>query len=356
MSPLTVLTLALLTGGPAEDDEFSARVAMLSPDTPRDERLAAVRWILKQCARPAATKAVPAVERCAKHDADAEVRYRAVEALGMIAYQQRPRVCPLAVAEALLDKDADVRGITSGVTGLFKEFAPGSVDVFLKCARHDDANVRAVSFSLLALAAPKDEKVLATIRAGRDDPDATVRNNAHGALFLVTGKLDELAAYCLRVRAEFLDEPVPGPDAPDKAKQDRFRKNLIVLGTTTRLMELGEEQPDDVAKAVLAGLADKAPVTRRGSASFAGAVAELFAARRDGTPHDHLIVVPITEPGDPKKDKGRRDVPSKLLVRLRESGVEDRLRKVRDDDPDRAVRDAAAEALKQLAAAKAKKP
>jgi hypothetical protein len=347
MLPLTVLTLTVLVCGPAEDDEFSARVAMLSPETPRDQRLAAIRWILKESARPAAVKAVPAVERCVKHDADKEIRYRAVEALGMIAYHQKPRVCPLAVAEALLDKDPEVRATTSGVTELFKEFAPGCVDVFLKCARHDDATVREDSFILLALAAPKDEKVLATIRAGRDDPDALARHNAHVALFNATDKLDEFAAYCLRARGEFLDEPAPGPQASEEAKLKRFATNLISLGILSRLTELGEERTDEVAKAVLAGFDDKKAVARRGSASFTGAVAELFVARRDGKPHPALDLV---------KDKERRAAPPKLLARLRASGVEVRLRKLRDDDPDRAVREAAGEALRQLAAAGEKKP
>ncbi|MBV9125013.1 MAG: hypothetical protein JO112_16790, partial [Planctomycetes bacterium] len=236
------------------DDPFPAQVQKLTPGHAREIRLEALDWMLHSGYRPKSDQALRAVEHCVKQDPDPEVRAKAVEVLGMTAYQHQPRVCPLAVLEALLDPDADVRNIAMGCSGMYREFAPGAREVLLKATRHEAPGVRSHALLLLAEIAPRDAGVVQIIRAAQNDKDFDVRCDAHFALFRITGKLEDVVPYYLRMTAECRAEPSPRTEAE---KEERTRKVLRCLGALNLLSDLGEKRPDELAKFLLEMLKDQ---------------------------------------------------------------------------------------------------
>jgi hypothetical protein len=341
----------LVADEPTEEEQFAAQAKKLAPQAPKPERLAAAEWLIKRCARPAAPSAIPALERCIRQDPDEDVRFKAVEALAMIAYQPKHKVCPVAVVEAFLDKDAEVRSIAQGCAGMFREFAPGSAGVLLKAAGHPDPLARGPAILTLAYAAGKDEKVQQVIRAARNDPDFRVRNDAYSGWFLITNKLEDIVPYRLRTLTEFRDEPPLPPNSTEAARTEKTWKNLLQLGAAVHLQNLAEERAEEMAKLVLAHLDDRDAVLRRGAACLVGDLARSHAQTLNPARLPPFII-PDEKPKDPPKSSQ----PPKLLVRLQEMKIEERLRKLQRDDPVEAVRKTAAESLEQLAALKEKKP
>ncbi len=190
-SPLVLLALAFAPAlPPPTADRFEEEARRLGPDNDKETRRAAVRWLDKHCREPEAVRAVPALERCLKNDPDAEVRGAAVQSLAMIAHH-RKQSCPLAVVEALLDRDADVRNLAAGSAGLFKAFPAGALPLLLRCMKSEHSEDRASTVSLLALAGGKDEKTLLAIREVTRDKHFLVRHNAQIALFSVTDNLED---------------------------------------------------------------------------------------------------------------------------------------------------------------------
>ena len=354
----------------AEEQLFAAEARKLTAKT-KEVRLAALQWMRKYCARPGARDAMPALERIIRHDPDAAVRAAAVEALGMIAYQRPPRVCPLAVVEALLDDDADVRDKALCYSGMYREFAPGTRAVAVKGAAHDAPGTRGHSLWLLSKIAPKDEEVRRILRAARKDPDFNVRCDVHSALFRVTGKLEDVVPYYLRLSARLRAEPAPRTEAEKKL---RAQKNYRSLGGFLFLLEdLGKNRADELAPFLLDALKDKDAVLRQGAAGFVGNAAGIWTlppqpgvwippAKLNERSLESLL--PYLTPSRPGDDAGakqpqkppKKEPPPRLLVRLRQAGVEARLQQMRDADPDPAVRAAAAQAVRALDAARKKWP
>jgi hypothetical protein len=342
----------LVADEPTEAEQFAAQAKQLAPQTPKPERLVAVEWLLKCCARPPAPSAMPALERCIRQDPDVDVRRKAVEALAMIAYQPKHKVCPVAVVEAFNDRDAEVRSIAQGCAGMFREFAPGATEALLKAARHADPLARGPALYTLAYAAARDEKAQEVIRAARTDPDFRVRNDAHSAWFVVTNKLEDIVPHRLRTLAEFRDEPPLPPNSPEAAKTEKTWKNLLQIGAALHLQHAAEERTDEVAKLVLAHLDDKDAVLRRGAACLAGDLARWHLQTLALMSRQPFIIQNYVDPKEKPKDP---EPTPKLLVRLQEMKIEERLRKLQRD-PVEAVRLDAAVSLEQLAALKAKKP
>jgi HEAT repeat protein len=363
-SPL-LAALPLNGEEPSEAQQFAAQAGKLGPSNSREQRLAALEWLLKRCSRPAALQVMPAVERCIRHDPDGKVRTKAVETLGMTAYQPRKKICPLAVLEALFDKDADVRNIAMGVSGMYKQFAPGALPLLFKAAAGKNPDLRGYALFLLSLADGKNPQVQKVIRAARDDKDFRVRHDAHLAWFRITGKLDDLLPYSLGVLAAFRSEPLD-PKNSEAGKQERIHKNLIQIGILGHLWHLGEERTDEVAKSLVAHLDAKEPGVRRGAVMFieflVGAamvkpqpnILPFLSPSRSAPPPDLSPLLPYLEKEKPGKAIDKKPPPPpELLVRIEQLGVEKKLRQMQERDPDPAVRRAAAAAVKRWEAYKA---
>lgn len=131
--------------------DFETQASRLEVKHSAAVRLEAAKWLIARAESSHAALAVPVLERCLKTDPDAEVRNAAVQARAMIA-AKRKEPCPLAVVEAMLDKDLSVSQNASACGELFKTFSSGSVEVLLRCAKADPF-AAAVSRCLLALAA-----------------------------------------------------------------------------------------------------------------------------------------------------------------------------------------------------------
>lgn len=349
----TSLCGTVTSAEPSEAELFAAQVRKITGPGAKSERPDALDWLLRHCAQPQAVGAMPVVERCLEKEADSQVRAKAVEVLGMTAYQQKPKVCPLVVVRSLLDRDADVCNIAAGCCGMFRNFAPGTLPVVLECASHSEPSVRSNAMWLLAMVAPTDDKARQALEAGRTDKDFEVRCDAHTALFRVTGKLDDVVPFLLRMFAEAQDLPEPQTEAE---KAERPRRNLRVLGGTMFLRDLGEKRPEDVARFLLAALKDDAASLRRGAADCIMLDAKMWELEKK-PPSESPFAIPggVTAPADLPdplakafgKDKKPLTVP-RLLVRLRELGVEARLKEINKSDPDEKVRARAALALKTL--------
>ncbi len=356
---LAVPILSLALGAAAwKLKPFAKRPQPSRPPSSVEERVGLLRCLSELCRSPAVTHAVPTLERWIQEDPDADVRQKAVEVRGLIAYEHENKVCPLSVARALLDREANVRGAAGNVAGLCKEFPPAVVPALLEATAHEDASVRSDAILALGKVASRNETARAAIEAARDDKDFGVRHNAHCQWFQLTGDLDNFVPYCLRIQAEYSNLPLLPPDGSEGAKAERCMKQLMQRGTLHGLARQAEERPDKVAKLTLHYLGGGTPVMRRGAATFVGSLAEdALTARREA---GDLAEGPA--PGGGKQDDrglpnvlGPLDSP-RLLARLAELKVEEALLRLVRTDDDAEVRETATAAVKKWAALQKGRP
>jgi hypothetical protein len=187
-----------------QEADFAAHARKLDPSVPRKERLAALEWLITCSSHPAAGKVKAEVQRCLQKDADAAVRAKAATALGLIAFEREPRVCPQAVVEALRDGDKEVRDRALDAASLFRKFTPEAVDILLRCVKDGDRDTRVSVMPLLGREGSRQEKVVNFLREATKDKDCCIRNNAHAALFNATGKLEDILPHCLEVQLDRL--------------------------------------------------------------------------------------------------------------------------------------------------------
>jgi hypothetical protein len=355
---------------PRKDAAFAEQLRGLDAKNDKAKRLTTLQWINHHADQKNAVIAVPALERCIRDDPEGEVRQRAVAALAQLA-NRLGRPCPLAVIQALHDSVDEVRWEAAVWAGVFKKFAPGSATVLLRGVKADKADLRSSSLLLLARAAGNDPEALDAMDKAKKDKVFDVRNSAHLALFLAKNKLDEHLPYLIRVREDPDSVLTPIPEDPEVAKQERAQRNLCLLGIATRVIEWSESRADELATVLMKLLGDDSAVMRRGAANLiaASAVKVELPAKREVNPLDFAAmpkdgwspsILPYVDPESAAK-RGKDDrlaerpLKSKVAHCLDKLKVEDRLRKLRDDDPDRSVRYAARRALERLAGLKEKK-
>jgi hypothetical protein len=358
-------------GARPSEAEFRARGRLLEATNDLRTRREALGWINVNYRTAAAAAVVPALERSCRREPDKELRRRAVSTLSHVAkHQGRP--CPLAVAEALLDKEEFVRWEAAAHTPIFERFAPGCVEVLLRGVVSEMADVRSTCLLVLARAAGKDKRALEAFERAQRDPVFDVRHSAHLARFRATDRLDEFLPYAIRL----IEEPdavlSPAPEGSELRKKERELRNLFHIGLVLRMFEWSETRADELAAALRKLLADPSPVRRRGAANLiaASAVRIEMPARKDrfspleGLQVDsnkemfkYLYLTPSATPQVPAAvKKEARPEKSKVALRLEKLNVEQDLRRLRDQDPDRGVRDAARRALERLASLNRGKP
>jgi HEAT repeat protein len=319
--------------------EFNKQLSRLERKDDKFGRLAVLKWLNQHSGAKNAGLAVPALERCIRADPHMPVRREAVLALARIA-RERKQACPLAIIEAFLDKEDEVRWQASAVMALFKTFAPGTVPILLRCARSEKSGARTDSLFAIARAGPKDKSALAAIERAKRDRTFEVRHNAHCAMFKANDRLDDFLAYMIRVQQDPEGTLSPVPKDAKARKREEAMRNLVLLGSARQIIEWTEKRPDQLAPALLKFLGDKSPLMRRGAAQLIGAA---------------IVKVDLSLP---KKGHGVGERPekSRVGVLLEQLNVAKRLRKLGDADPDRKVRQAARAALQRLAALSEKKP
>jgi HEAT repeat len=348
---------------PPTDAAFAEQAHRLGPKNDRATRFSAVKWLNAHSGAKNAGPAMPALERSARQEPDREIRGQAVLTLGLIA-RSLGKPCPLAVVEALLDREEEVRWQAQACAGCWPSgpFAPGSVEVLLRAVRSPDVGVRSSSLFLLALAGGKEPKVLTAIRKAREDRVFEVRHCAHCALFSATNRLDEFLLYLIRLREDPESLFTPGLKEAER-KQEQKERNLALLGSSTRLIEWSEHRADELAPLLVKLLNDESPVVRRGAVNLIGATVVKVVlpprGQQPGMPGGNLSSLlpyvapqtsPQTAPGEKKPEK------SKTALRLEKLKVEERLRTLRDRDPDGTVREAAGRALARIALVNERKP
>jgi len=352
--------------GPSEA-EVAQQLKRLDQKNKKTERLRALNWLSANARDKQAAVAIPAMEKSIRDDPEADVRQEAVNTLGQLTLR-RKMPCPLIILEALHDPEDFVRYQADVSANLFKTFAPGAADVLFRGVTADNAELRSSSLRLLASVAGKDPKALAAMEKAKTDKVLDVRHTAHLALFRATNKLNEYLPYLIRIREDPASFLSPGPEDSELAKQERTYRNMILLGIGIQVIDWSETRADELAEVLFKLLKDESAVMRRGAARLIGAAAvkmERPVARGiepltapnwiDGS----LIPLfnPEADPGLKKESKPKEaPQPSKVAKRLEKLQVKTVLGKLRDEDPDRSVRDAARSALDRLASVLAKKP
>jgi HEAT repeat protein len=354
---LVLLSITLSAGGDSALAEQLRRLDAKQFDRPA--RLDALEWLHRNVRNAEADQALPALERCLRTDPEAEVRRKAAEVLGLLAFQSPRKLCPLALVEALLDPDEDVHAIASVYVSMYKEYPPGSVDVLLRCARLERPCARGNALLLLARAGGKDEKVLQVLRQATADKHLRPRTDAHIALFNVTNQLDDLVPYLLRMRIELREEPPLGPNATEQEKTERVEKNLTQIGAIVRLLHFTETRTDEMARLLVQLTRHNSPVMRRSVADFLEAFAKNVAWLQDPKEPDPPAIIlpdfkemlnPTGRPRETREEQARRL--GKVVARLRSLKLDTALAHLQKNDPDAVVRAAAESALRQLAAVK----
>jgi hypothetical protein len=343
-------------------------------DTAVEARRAAAQW-LGEIRNSEDAAIIAALERALK-DADARVRAAAVVARAKLAMCGKGP-CPSGVIAAMLDGDAAVREQALNYCGAYPpgRLSQDAAPVLLRCLESTDYSVRSLAVLLLANLPKKDAAITQAVRDRTSDKHLLVRNDAHSALFKITGKLDDFVPYALRFRVDQHDAARIRTERP--SAQEQAMKNLITIGLAFRLRSLAEKRTDDLARYLIDRLADEDATLRRATALFFAA----YYRDDDGllpliTPRAMTPLWPYVDPKPPPgvkkpaKEGEPQGGPSFLPFgdseaqrkqfeanvkqhahfrqRLRELGLEKRLRHLRDSDVEGLVRGAAAQALVQI--------
>jgi HEAT repeat protein len=332
---------------PPTDADVKKQIERLDPKKAEAERLDAAKWLGRHAKAKNANLGVPALERCIRTDPAADVRDAAVLGLAKIA-KDRDESCPRAIVEAMLDKDVFVSQTADLVADWFKTFPPGSVEVLLRCAGSEDDNRRARSLGHLARAGGKDKQVIEAIEKATKDKSFGVRHNARVALFQATDNLAELLAYFVRLLDDSDSLLSPVDPTSEEGKRERTTRHLVSLGAAMLIVEWSDKRPDDLAPALLKLLESPSSQMRRGAARQIGASA--VKVELTGLDGKKEAKVP------PEPSKAEKPEPSNVAGRFEKLKAEDRLRDLRDNDPDDTVRAAARVALERLASVRGKGP
>ena len=336
------------------DAEVRERVQQLERRKNQPARLEVLQWLHKHAAAKSARLAIPVLERTIRDDPVSKVREDAVLALFHVASKQK-LPCPLALAQAIFDKDVSVRQAAGALTTQFSTFAPGTLELALRGAWSEDADVRDYGLNLLALSAPRNDKALAVLETAKNDRSFQVRHNSHCYKFKANDRLDEYLAWLIRLQE---DKSVLDPVPKDEVlrKRDECIRNLTMLGSANLIVEWCEKRPDDLADALLKLLDHPSPVVRHGAVRLIGVTAvktdrSKAMSRDDPSSNVPSYLFPGSESGPPKpgsQPKPRLEK-SKVAPCLERRKVRERLEKLRENDQDRAVRGAALLALDRLA-------
>jgi hypothetical protein len=349
------LFVGLLVSYAARADEpsaadFDTQIAKLTPTATKDERLAAAKWVRANFASKHAPRAIPALEELVRKDPEAAVRRVAVESLVHIV-NRHDVPCPLGLVVALRDPVDEVRWSASVLPGPYKRrLAPGAFDALLAAAADDRPGVRVNALIHLSHAAGKDPKARAVIEKAKGDKSFEVRCTAHSAWFTATHDLPAYLAFMVRVREEPKTVLDPLPEDSEEAKDQRKRRNLVILGHSILIADWAESRPDDLAIALLGLLNDKSAAMRRGAAELLGVV-----ARKAEIPHAEplgfdwnkspLSLLPYPELKEKEEKIPPKPRPSEAYARLLARNADAKLRDLAAKDPDETVRAAARRSL-----------
>src|SRR5436190_689850 len=153
---------------PPSDAEIEQHARRLDAKNDKAARLEAIHWLNSRSFAKNAGLAIPALEGCIRQDPVMECRREAVLALALIAGKLK-QPCPLAIVETFLDPEDEPRWMAMASIGSFKAFAPGAVDILLRCADADKPGLRSDALLLLARAGAKDKRALDAIERGKQD-------------------------------------------------------------------------------------------------------------------------------------------------------------------------------------------
>lgn len=327
--------------------EFKAQIKRLDSKNAKQERLEAVKWLCRHVTAKDAHLAMPALEQCIRKDPVAKVRENAIEALGFIA-KERQEFCPLVIVEAMLDKDLYVSQMADALAGHFKSYPPGSVEILLRCARSESTKLRSDCLSHLGRTAKKDKRALEAVAKARQDKSFTVRHNAHCAMFQANDNLEELLTYF----AQLQDDPDGTLGQVDRnseaGKQELTTRNLVLVGSAMQIAEWSNKRAEELAPVLLKLLASPSPRMRRCAARWIGAAAVKVDPEAEWK---KILNKQPQQDAQPSKPPEKSNV-AKRLEKLK---VIDRLRQLRENDPDPSVRAMARYALERYASVRQKK-
>jgi hypothetical protein len=329
--------------------ELTQQIQRLGPKNDKAARLDALRWIDLRLRSDQVDPVIPALSRCVKDDPEPEVRSRAIAVLARMERQGK-RPCPVALIEAMLDKTDIVRWEAGVQVGLFPDLAPGAAPVLLRGTKSEDPDVRGNVLFPLGKAARKDPKLLPALRERTKDKDWFVRDCAHIALYRATEQIDDYLRYLARERAAAHKAWPPRKEESEEEKRLRARRNLLLIGGSVLLSEWLQTRPKDLSGTLGRALEDEAASERSAAAlllaDFAALYRDMKSTPRGERGKDRVPPPPVFPAANTPAEQAERA--ARLADQMRELGVLGRLRKLADRDPDKEVRRAAAEALKEL--------
>jgi hypothetical protein len=224
------------------------------------------------------------------------VRYQAMLTLGDISYRGK-LPCPLALAKCVLDTHDPVQYNAEAYVGLFKKFAPGCLEIFLKAMKVTGSPTRSNLATTIARAGRRDPRVLKLLEAGMHDADMLMRHNSHIAMYSINKDLNMIVPYYL-FTIERLHKPSKKALRTTKSKQKFVAgRNVLAVGSAYQIRDLGKQQPTKVGKILIPLLNDRHVPTRRAAARTLGAIAgsskKSKAALVKLNVRDHLLKMKI---------------------------------------------------------------
>jgi HEAT repeat protein len=250
--------LASLILFPAEETEsVMALLEKARPANPKEVRIEAIGDLEK-----AHIKNPEQVCRLLEQyvgEEDVEIRSAALISLGLIASGAKME-CPLAIVEAIDDKDEGIRSNTQGLVYMFERFPAEATPLIFKAADSEETDLRDFAGIALPRVAGKTPEVIKKLETLMNDPNEFVRHSAHIGHHNATKDFEAFLTFLLDFSS---DLNPPHPLETEQQRKDQLRRNLNRLGAGVVFYNAARERPKELVKILLTNLSHKEPTVRQ---------------------------------------------------------------------------------------------
>ncbi|MCO6455134.1 MAG: hypothetical protein J5I93_07530 [Pirellulaceae bacterium] len=350
---LLLLSARLEAQDSSIDEQVAAHLKVLEYNRNASVRRDAVRALNGLSRSPQAVVAVPALMEVIRNDPVGEIRGLAIEVVGLIKRQQN-EPCPQLLVESIFSDDEDVRNHAGVYAGLFTEFEQGAVDVLLPHLDSEDPFRRGDVLMWLAIVGTKDPKVLELLRQHTGAPHFYIRHSAQCGVYKMTNNLADILPYCIETVAGTAELPADLPDdAPVEVRQAQRQRNLITIAVLGRWMDLVATYPAELEPELVRLLESESPQVRRDIITALGKAVQAIA---DAPSPFSLPGLTFAGENGAARDETKSALESMQEKFLRREGIEARIKRLAEDDPDVQVRAAAMKTLAIMSEARQKEP
>ena len=173
--------------------------------------------------------------------------------------------CPIELVKCTSDKAEKIRVNATHLLSVHSRFEKGCLDPILRLYKKRDGVARSNLVTTLAVAGPKDKRVLRILKEGMESKLLQLNHNSHIAYFKIDKDLNKSVPYFLGRIADYGENP-------KTSKREREAQKIIALGCAYQLRHLSMSRTKELVTVLIKVTKDKNANQRSGSARTLGAI------------------------------------------------------------------------------------